>query len=142
MADGPTPHPRDLVVDDIEANVIAIEALLETVNCTVVRASSGNAALIELLRHEFAVVLLDVQMPEMDGFEVARLARSNPRAREIPIIFVTAMLETADSVFEGYASGAVDVLFKPVNPHVLISKVKVFLDLFLSKRRLADEIAA
>lgn len=135
-------QPRVLVVDDIEANIVAMEALLSSVDCEVVRASSGNEALRELLKRDFAVVLLDVQMPEMDGFEVARLARSSPRSREVPIIFVTAMLESSESVFEGYESGAVDVLFKPINSHILISKVKVFLDLYRSKRRLAQEIEA
>jgi CheY-like chemotaxis protein len=119
-----------------------MEALLEDLDCEVVRASSGNAALIELLRRDFAVMLLDVQMPEMDGFEVARLARGNPRGREVPIIFVTAMLETMENVFAGYDSGAVDVLFKPVNAHILTSKVKIFLELYRNKQRLADEIAA
>lgn len=137
-----TMQPRVLVVDDVEANIIAMEALLDDVDCEVVRATSGNEALRELLRHDFAVVLLDVQMPGMDGFEVARLARSGPRSREVPIIFVTAMLETSESVFEGYESGAVDVLFKPITPHILLSKVKVFLDLYRSKRRLAEEVEA
>ncbi|MBX3226882.1 MAG: response regulator [Labilithrix sp.] len=135
-------RPRILVVDDIEANIIAMEALLSSLDCEVVRATSGNEALIELLKRQYAVVLLDVQMPEMDGFEVARLARSNPRAREVPIIFVTAMLETPDSIFEGYESGAVDVLFKPVNAHVLLSKVRIFLELYRSKQKLAAEVAA
>lgn len=135
-------QPRVLIVDDTEANIIALEALLESVDCQVVRAGSGNEALRELLRNEFAVVLLDVQMPEMDGFEVARLARSNPRSRALPIIFVTAMLETTESVFDGYESGAVDVLFKPINPHILINKVRVFLELHRSQQRLAAEIEA
>jgi signal transduction histidine kinase len=134
--------PRVLVVDDIEANIIALEALISSIGCEVVRASSGNQALRELLRQDFALVLLDVQMPEMDGFEVARLARSNPRARETPIIFVTAMLETMETVFDGYDSGAVDVLFKPINPHILTSKVGVFLDLYRSKQKLAAEVEA
>lgn len=134
--------PRVLVVDDVEANIIAIEALLEGTDCDVVRAGSGLAALREILEHDFAVVLLDVQMPGMDGFEVARLIRENQRSRATPIVFLTAMLESAETVFAGYESGAVDVLFKPVNPHVLFSKVQVFLELDRSKRRLADEIAA
>jgi len=133
-------RPRVLVVDDIEANLLALEALLEDLDCEVIRASSGNDALVELLKREFAVVLLDVQMPEMDGFEVARLARGSARAREVPIIFVTAMVETIE--IEGYDSGAVDVLFKPINAHMLKSKVKVFLELYRGKRRLADEISA
>ena len=135
-------RPRILVVDDIEANIIAMEALLGSVDCEVVRASSGEEALLELLRRQYAAVLLDVQMPGMDGFEVARLARSSPRSREVPIIFVTAMHETPDSIFEGCEAGAVDVLFKPVNAHVLLSKVRVFVELYRSKEKLAAEVAA
>jgi signal transduction histidine kinase len=134
--------PSVLVVDDVDANIVAIEALLSNLDCEVVTASSGNAALIELLRRDFACVLLDVQMPEMDGFEVAKLARSNPRGREVPIIFVTAMLETAENIYAGYSSGAVDVLFKPIEPQILLSKVRIFLDLYRSKQRLASEVAA
>lgn len=115
---------------------------MRKVDCEVVRASSGNDALRHLLKQEFAAILLDVQMPAMDGFEVARLARQNPKSREVPIIFVTAMAETEESLFRGYDSGAVDVLFKPLNPHVLISKVQVFLELHRGRRRLADEIEA
>lgn len=137
-------RPKVLVVDDVEANRTAIAALLETggLGCEVVCCASGDDALRELLRSEFAAVLLDVQMPGMDGFELARLARTSPRAREVPIVFVTAMLETAESTFRGYASGAVDVLFKPINPHVLLSKVRVFLELYRSKCSLAEEILA
>ena len=135
-------RPNILIVDDVEANLIAMSALLADVDCTVFRASSGNEALRLLLKHEFAAVLLDVQMPEMDGFEVARLARQNPKAREVPIIFVTAMMETDENIFLGYDSGAVDVLFKPLNAHVLLSKVQVFLELHRSRKRLADEIVA
>ncbi|HVH44952.1 MAG TPA: ATP-binding protein [Labilithrix sp.] len=135
-------RPNILIVDDVEANLIAMEALLEDLDCTLIRASSGNDALRHLLKHEFAAVLLDVQMPEMGGFEVARLARMNPRSRDVPIIFVTAMLETEENLFLGYESGAVDVLFKPLNPHVLLSKVRVFLELHRSRKKLADEIEA
>jgi signal transduction histidine kinase len=131
-----------LVVDDVDANIVAVEALLSNLDCDVVKASSGNAALIELLRRDFACVLLDVQMPEMDGFEVAKLARGNPRGREVPIIFVTAMLETSENSYAGYSSGAVDVLFKPIEPRILLSKVKIFLELYLNKQRLASEVAA
>ncbi|MBX3203911.1 MAG: response regulator [Labilithrix sp.] len=135
-------RPKILIVDDIEANLIAMEALLGDLDCEIVRAGSGNDALRLLLRHEFAAMLLDVQMPEMDGFEVARLARMNPRSRDVPVIFVTAMLETEENLFLGYESGAVDVLYKPLNAHVLLSKVQVFLELHRSRRKLADEIEA
>lgn len=134
--------PRVLVVDDIQANLVAMEALLEGCDCEVVRASSGKEALLAVLERDFAAILLDVQMPGMDGFEVARVMRQNKRARATPILFVTAMLETAESIFAGYDSGAVDVLFKPVNPHVLRSKVEFFLELHRARTRLADEIDA
>ncbi len=135
-------RPKILIVDDIEANLVAMTALLDELDCTVLRASSGNDALRLLLKHEFAAVLLDVQMPEMDGFEVARLARQNPKGRHVPIIFVTAMMETDERIFLGYESGAVDVLFKPLNAHVLLSKVQVFLELHAKRKQLADEIEA
>jgi two-component system sensor histidine kinase/response regulator len=135
-------RPHVLVVDDVEANLAAMEALLHKLDCVVVCARSGNDALRILLKRQFAVILLDVQMPEMDGFEVARLARLSPASADVPILFVTALLETEESLIRAYGTGAVDVLFKPVNPHVLLSKVKVFLDLYRSRLRLADEIEA
>jgi two-component system, sensor histidine kinase and response regulator len=138
----PSPKPAVLVVDDIEANLVVMEALLAGLPCEIVRATSGNEALKQLLRREFAVMLLDVQMPGMDGFEVAHYARDNPNTRDVPIIFVTAMNETEGNVLRGYGSGAVDLLFKPINPNVLYSKVRVFIDLYLSRRRLEEEIEA
>src|SRR5262249_14718789 len=109
------PRPTVLIVDDVEANLVALSALLRELDCDVVRSSSSNDALRELLKRDFAAVLLDVQMPDMDGFEVARLAGSNPRSRDVPIIFITAMLETEEGMFRGYESGAVDIMFKPIN---------------------------
>jgi signal transduction histidine kinase len=135
-------RPSILIVDDVDANLLAMEALLAALDCNVVSASSGNDALRHLLKQDFAVVLLDVQMPVMDGFEVARLARMNPKTRDVPIIFVTAMHPTEQNVFTGYESGAVDVLFKPVNSHILLSKTRIFLELYRSRKALADEIAA
>jgi len=135
-------RPTVLLVDDVEANLIALEAQLGSLDCDLVRASSGNDGLRELLKREFAVMLLDVQMPEMDGYEMAAYARENPATREVPIIFVTAMLETEDTALRGYGTGAVDFLFKPVNPYILRSKVQVFLDLYTSRRKLADTVAA
>lgn len=135
-------RPQLLVVDDMETNLVAMRALLGTLDCDVVTARSGTEALAHLAGREFAAVLLDVQMPEMNGFDVAERARELPQAREVPIIFVTGILETKESLFRGYDSGAVDVLFKPLDPHVLVSKVEVFLTLYRTKRRLADEVAA
>ena len=131
-----------LLVDDAEANLVALEAALAPFGCALVKARSGNEALRLLLKRSFALILLDVQMPEMDGFEVARLARDNPSTRDIPIIFITAMNQSSEAQLRGYGSGAVDLLFKPVDLFVLRSKVRVFLELHASRRRLAAEVAA
>jgi two-component system sensor histidine kinase/response regulator len=136
------PRPAILIVDDVEANLLALEGQLANLECDIVRARSGNEALRQLLRREFAVMLLDVQMPEMDGYEVARLARGSKATRDLPIVFVTAMHETEESVLQGYGSGAIDYLFKPVNAQVLRSKVQVFLELYVGRRRLLREIEA
>jgi two-component system NtrC family sensor kinase len=130
--------PTVLIVDDVEANLVALRALLEGTGCSVTSASSGNQALRLLLRHEFAVMLLDVQMPEMDGYEVARHARMIPATRDIPIIFLTATHDSEENVLRGYGSGAVDFLFKPIDADVLRSKVRVFLELYSSRQKLAD----
>jgi two-component system sensor histidine kinase/response regulator len=134
--------PKVLIVDDVEANLVAMEALLENLDCQLIRANSGNEALRQLLKHEFALMLLDVQMPEMDGFEVARLTRDNPSVRETPIVFVTAMHDSRSNSWRGYDAGAFDVLFKPVDSYVLRSKVQLFLNLDASRRNLRNEIAA
>lgn len=131
-----------LAVDDVEANLVALEALLEELDCSVVRARSGNEALGALLRREFAVMILDVQMPGMDGYEVALHARSNARTRDVPIIFLTATDGTREAALRGYGSGAVDFLFKPLDPTVLRSKVRVFLELYAARRQIADKSAA
>jgi two-component system, NtrC family, sensor kinase len=127
-----------LLVDDVEANLIALEGLLADLDCDLVRAPSGNAALRQLLKRDFAVMLLDVQMPEMDGYEVARHARDNPATSDVPILFLTATHNTPENVRKGYGSGAVDFLFKPFDSDVLRSKVSVFLELYSSKREIAD----
>jgi signal transduction histidine kinase len=134
--------PSVLIVDDVAANLVALEAQLGSLNCDIVRADSGNEALRQLLKRQFAVMLLDVQMPGMDGYEVARLARENSATRDVPIIFVTAMHETARTVLRGYGTGAVDFLFKPINPHILLSKVRVFLELYMNRLVLAEEVEA
>jgi two-component system sensor histidine kinase/response regulator len=137
-----TVEPKVLLVDDVEANLVALEGILGRMPCQLVRANSGNEALRLLLKHEFAVMLLDVQMPEMDGYEVAQHARDNPDTRGVPVIFVTATHETKESVLRGYDAGAFDLLFKPIDPYVLRSKVQVFLELYLGRRRLQTEIEA
>jgi two-component system, NtrC family, sensor kinase len=133
-----TSAPAVLIVDDVEANLTAMEALLEGMDCQVVLAKSGNTALRQLLRRQFAVMLLDVQMPEMDGFEVASHVNQNPATRDVPIVFLTAMNENDGSMLKGYGSGAVDFLFKPINPVILRGKVRVFLDLFRARQKLAE----
>lgn len=119
-----------LLVDDQPKNLIALEAMLSDMDVNLVKADSGKKALKHLLDEEFAVVLLDVQMPEMDGFETARLIRQREKARDTPIIFVTALSRNESNVYRGYSLGAVDYLFKPIVPEILRSKVAVFVDLF------------
>ncbi len=124
------PQPRGrtlLVVDDREANLVAMEALLGDGDWQVHTVNSGEAALQALLELDVELVLLDVQMPGMDGFEVARLMRGNPQTRYTPIIFVSAIAHTRDSVLEGYATGAVDFILKPFDPQVLKHKINTLL---------------
>jgi two-component system NtrC family sensor kinase len=121
----------------VEANLIAMDTLLSDMNCEVVLAKSGTEALRRLLKGDFAVMLLDVQMPEMDGYEVAQHARQNPATRDVPIIFLTATHDNEDSVMRGYGSGAVDFLFKPINVPVLRSKVRIFLEQYRGRRDIA-----
>jgi two-component system sensor histidine kinase/response regulator len=125
-----------LVVDDRNENLFAMEKILKVLQCEIYKAHSGNEALSLTLRHDFALILLDVNMPEMDGFELAELLRGNEETDNIPIIFVTAINKEDKSVFKGYESGAVDYLFKPVDTDILLSKVKVFLELNLKKKEL------
>lgn len=127
-----------LLVDDHPENLLALEAVLEPLRCRLVKAASGEEALKALLQDEFAVILLDVQMPGLDGFETAELIRGRERTRAVPLIFVTAISKEAHHVFKGYASGAVDYLFKPLNPVVLRSKVDVFVELYERGRAVAQ----
>jgi phosphoserine phosphatase RsbU/P len=119
-----------LLVDDTPANLLALEAVLGDLNQNLVRANSGKDALRYLLGHEVAIILMDVQMPGMDGFETAELIRRRERSRYTPIIFLTAHERTDTQVFKGYAAGAVDFLTKPFIPDVLRSKVAIFVELF------------
>ena len=136
------PIPSVLLVDDVEANLVALEGVLGSLPCQLIRASSGYEGLKHLLKGGFAVMLLDVQMPKMDGYEMARLARGNPSTRDVPIIFLTAQHQTEEHLLQGYGSGAVDILFKPISSIILRSKVRVFLDLYNSRRRIADGLEA
>ena len=125
-----------LLVDDRPENLVALEAVLGNQGLDLVKASSGNDALRFTLKQDFALVLLDVQMPGMDGFETAELMRSNPKTRHLPIIFVTAGMKDLRFQFKGYELGAVDYLTKPLEPHILQSKVKVFCELYRQRRQL------
>ena len=119
-----------LVVDDEPANLMAMEAMLGDMGHRLVKVGSGEAALKELLGGCFALVILDVHMPGLDGFETARLIRERSRTRHIPIIFATAYDQTDERVLRGYGLGAVDFLFKPLQAPVLRAKVQVFVELF------------
>src|SRR4029077_17734768 len=119
-----------LLVDDTPANLVALEAVLGDLGQNLVKAHSGTDALRYLMDHDVAIILMDVQMPGMDGFETAEFIRHRERSRYTPIIFLTAHERTDTQVFKGYAAGAVDFLTKPFVPEVLRSKVAVFVDLF------------
>jgi len=125
-----------LLVDDRAENLLALEAILEPLGQSLVRANSGPEALKQVLASEFAAILLDVQMPGMNGFEVAEIIKSREKSRTIPIIFLSAISKEDAYVFKGYSMGAVDYVFKPFNPDVLRSKVAVFVDLYLKQREI------
>jgi two-component system sensor histidine kinase/response regulator len=129
-----------LLVDDLEENLLALSALLSGLGVQLLTARSGREALELLLEHDVGLALIDVQMPEMDGFELAELMRGTERTRQVPIIFVTAGAREAHRMFLGYELGAVDFLYKPIEPHVLHSKVSVFVQLYRQRQQLADEL--
>ncbi|HEX6058264.1 MAG TPA: ATP-binding protein [Gemmatimonadaceae bacterium] len=130
---------RLLLVDDRPENLLALEAILEPLGQEMVRANSGEEALREILAGDFAAILLDVQMPGMNGFETARLIKSREKTRHIPILFLTAISKEEQYVFEGYSVGAVDYLSKPFQPDILRSKVMVFVDLYRKQLQLARQ---
>ena len=127
-----------LIVDDKPANLLALRKILERPGLNIVEATSGNDALALLLEYNFALILLDVQMPGMDGFETAELMQGNEETKHIPIIFVTAISKEQKYVFKGYDKGAVDYLFKPLDPDILQSKVNIFLELHRQKEDLKE----
>lgn len=140
-----TDSPEVLVVDDVPANLVAMRALLDDLNVSCHTAESGTHALRKLLTQDYAVVLLDVHMPELDGFETAKLIRSRPRSADLPIVFITARGPDSAHVARGYALGAADFLYKPVLPDVLRAKLMTFIMLDRARRRAEDqarEIAA
>ncbi|MFN7133583.1 MAG: ATP-binding protein, partial [Myxococcales bacterium] len=142
-----------LLVDDKDANLLALEAVLAPLGQRLVKARSGAEALRHLLFGEFALILMDVQMPELDGLETARIIRTRERTRHVPIIFITALSREASWVMKGYSQGAVDYLLKPIDPEILRSKASVFVELWhrgqqlerqareLARRKLAEHEA-
>ncbi len=129
-----------LLVGDRAENLLALESLLKNPTVEFKRATCGLDALELLLRHEFALAILDVQMPEMDGFELAELMRGTDRTRVVPIIFVTAGVRHSTNTFRGYDKGAVAFLYKPLEPHIVKSKVQIFIDLALQKQLLQKKL--
>jgi diguanylate cyclase (GGDEF)-like protein len=133
-------QPKILVVDDMPANLVAMRRLLARVDAQVFEASSGNQALTLCLDHQFALILLDVNMPDMDGFEVAALLGETDQAQDTPIIFVTAAYADDINRLKGYRFGAVDYISKPINDVILQSKVRVFLDLYRARAMLQSAL--
>lgn len=129
-----------LLVDDQPANLVSLEAILEAEDRELIKANSGPEGLKVLLREDISLVLLDVQMPGMDGFEMAELMRQRKDTQSIPIIFVTAISKEKQYVFKGYQVGAVDYLFKPLDPVILQSKVNFFLQLDRQRRELQQKL--
>jgi len=137
----PLPRPKILIVDDTPANLVAMRRLLSKIDADLILAASGNEALAACLDHEFALVLLDVQMPDIDGFEVAGLLSGEARTADTPIIFVTAAFSDDVNRLRGYHFGAVDYIAKPINDVILLAKVRVFLDLYRGRQELQRLVA-
>jgi CheY-like chemotaxis protein len=133
------PKAKILLVDDRAENLVALEAILSSLNQQLVLVRSGEEALKALLSDGFAVILLDVVMPIMDGFETAAHIKRRARTHDVPIIFLTAAGAEPDQVFRGYAAGAVDYIAKPFDPRVLRAKVAVFVDLYMKTRQLMEQ---
>jgi len=134
----PREKPTVLVVDDDSKNLLAIESVLNGASYKLYKAQTGAEALMALMNGDFAAIVLDVQMPDMSGIELAKMIKERKRTQHIPIIFLTAHYREDEHAVIGYDVGAVDYLTKPINPAVLRSKVNVFVDLFGKPRALAD----
>src|SRR5579884_3325741 len=131
------PEPAGiLLVDDRVENLIALEAILGGLGQRLVRATSGVDALRRLLDEDFACILMDIQMPEMDGFDTVNLIKSREKSRYIPVIFITAAVRDERYVYRGYSAGAVDYISKPINPDILRSRVAVFVELYNKEREI------
>ncbi|MEU4451597.1 response regulator [Nocardioides sp. NPDC023903] len=137
MSDRHQGTAKILLVDDRAANLVALEAILGSLNETLVRAGSGEDALRALLHDDFALILLDAQMPGMDGFETATRIKARERTKDVPIIFLTANDFDTHLAYRGYATGAADFLAKPFDPWLLRAKVQVFVDLWHASRKLS-----
>ncbi|WP_350646780.1 hybrid sensor histidine kinase/response regulator [Pseudomonas sp. HY13-MNA-CIBAN-0226] len=131
-----------LIVDDLPENLLALEALIKREDRMVYKALSADEALSLLLQHEFAMAILDVQMPGMNGFELAELMRGTEKTRNIPIVFVSAAGRELNYAFKGYESGAVDFLHKPLDIHAVKSKVNVFVDLYRQSKAMKQQVEA
>jgi PAS domain S-box-containing protein len=131
-----------LIVDDKKENLLTLRQVLKPLDLEVIEASSGNQALAATLDHRFALVIVDVMMPGMDGYELAGHLRGDTKTCNLPIIFLTAVYSEEERIFKGYEAGAVDYIIKPYNPVVLLSKVRVFLDLDRAHQTLAEKVAA
>ena len=131
-----------LIVDDLPENLLALEALIKREDRTVYKALSADEALSLLLQHEFAIAILDVQMPGMNGFELAELMRGTDKTKNIPIVFVSAAGREMNYAFKGYESGAVDFLHKPLDIHAVKSKVNVFVDLYRQRKAVRQQVEA
>jgi two-component system sensor histidine kinase/response regulator len=128
--------PKILIVDDRQENLVALRTILSEINADVIEATNGNDALTATLNHHFALAILDVQMPGMDGYELAYFMQKDSSTDKIPVIFLTANYSEEDKISKGYERGAVDYLIKPYDPFILLSKVSVFLTLFQQRLEL------
>ncbi|ADU30454.1 response regulator [Evansella cellulosilytica] len=128
-----------LMVDDRPENLIALKAVLESENYELFSVKSGEEALKYVLKHDFAVILLDVQMPGLNGFETAEIIKKREQSRHVPIIFITAISKANEHVSKGYSKGAIDYLFKPFNPHILKSKVKALVDIYKKQKEIEND---
>src|SRR5476651_2910461 len=136
------PGIKLLIVDDLPENLLALEASIRDDGYSIHQASSGEEALALLLEHEFALAILDVQMPGMNGFELAELMRGTEKTRHIPIVFVSAAGRELNYAFKGYESGAVDFLHKPLDIHAVKSKVNVFVELYRQSKAMKQQVEA
>jgi signal transduction histidine kinase len=136
----PSPDVNVLLVDDLQENLVALEALIRQPGRRIFSARSGEDALSLMIEHPFALAILDVQMPSMNGFELAELMRGTERTRSIPIVFVSAAGRELNYAFRGYESGAVDFLYKPLDPMAVRSKVNVFVELFAQRKQLSAQL--